>query len=122
MTVEMRDLLRVHACNINARDLEGLASQAEPDAPCFCDGEWVGEGPEGVRLAMANEVARTEEVLARMGRIGGEPVILEFSGGEGRWQAHGAVRIRGDADGRIQELRVTHDERIVRAAIPEPFR
>lgn len=122
MSIAIRDLLRVHACAINGRDLETLASHAEPDAPCFRDGEWVGEGPEGVRRLLQQEVAG-DDFLARMGHVAGEPVILEFSGGEGRWRAHGALRIRGDPeDGRIRELRLTHDERIVRAAVPEPAR
>ena len=48
---ELRDL-RVHTCALNARDLDALSRQAIPHAACICDGHWVGEGPEAVRLAL----------------------------------------------------------------------
>ena len=47
MNVEIRDLLRVHSCALSGHDVETLASLAAPEAACFCDGVWVGEGPDG---------------------------------------------------------------------------
>ena len=102
---ELRDL-RLHTCALNARDVETLAAQAAPHAPCICDGEWVGEGPEAVRQALAKEFAGDEEVFARLGLHDGEPAVLQFdSSGAQR----GALRFRGQLGGaRFQELRIDH--------------
>lgn len=102
---ELHDL-RLHACALNARDVETLAAQAGPHAPCICDGEWVGEGPEAVRAALAKEFATGDEVFARLGTLDGQPVILQFdASGEQR----SALRfLGGSAPGRFQELRIDH--------------
>lgn len=120
---ELRDL-RVHACALNARDLESLASHALRTAPCICDGEWVGEGPEGVRRALEREFAANDEMVARLGTVDGEPAVLEFDG-SGSAVPRATLRFRGDPSGRIRELRIDHGERPAgpRAAIvgvPEP--
>lgn len=102
---ELRDL-RVHTCAMNARDVETLATQAEPDAACICDGEWVGEGPDAVRRALQREFAVNEELFARLGTVDGEAVILEFDAvGEER----ASLRFRGEpGNGRFRELRIDH--------------
>src|SRR5687768_10986108 len=97
---EPRDL-RLHTCALNARDLETLAAQAAPHAPCICDGEWVGEGPEAVRRALAKEFAVNEEVFARLGVHDGEPAILQF---DSLGAQRTALRFRGQPGlGRFQE-------------------
>jgi hypothetical protein len=102
---ELRDL-RLHTCALNARDVETLAAQAAPNAPCICDGEWVGEGPDAVRAALAKEFATDDEVFARLGTLDGEPAILQFdASGEQR----SALRfLGGPAPGRFHELRIDH--------------
>lgn len=120
MSAPSRDLLRMHACAFNGRDLDLLAGQADPDTPCFCDGEWVGEGPAAVREALQREFLLDAGVVGRVARLGDEPVIIELGGGEGHWEPKGAVRIRGDGEGRIREFRIEHADRIVRAVVPEP--
>lgn len=117
-----RDLLRLHACAFNGRDLENLASQAEPDAPCFCDGEWVGEGPRGMREALEREFTQEANLVARMAMLGDEPILVELSGGEGHWDQRGTVRLRGGEGGRIREMRIDHGGPLVRAAVLEPDR
>jgi hypothetical protein len=122
---ELRDL-RLHTCALNARDVETLAAQAAPHAPCICDGEWVGEGPEAVRQVLAKEFAAGEEVFARLGLHDGEPAVLQFdSSGAQR----GALRFRGRLGGaRFQELRIDHrpagsghpGRPVVEGLVPEP--
>lgn len=119
---ELRDL-RVHTCALNARDVETLAAQAAPHAPCICDGEWVGEGPDAVRRALAKEFAVNEEVFARLGLHDGEPAILQF---DARGAQRSAMRFRGQLGaGRFQELRIDHrppvaGRAVVEGPIPEP--
>lgn len=122
---ELRDL-RVHACALNARDLDALASHALRNAPCICDGEWVGEGPEAVRRALEREFAADGEVVARLGTVDGEPAVLEFDG-SGSAIPRATLRFRGDPSGRIRELRIDHGERPARprpgaavVGVPEP--
>lgn len=114
------DHLRLHACAFNGRDLDNLAAQAAPHAPCFCDGEWVGEGPVAFRAALEREFTLDANVLGRMARLDNEPVILEVSGSEGRWEPRGAVRLVGDGKGRIREMHIDHREAVVRSVVPEP--
>ena len=121
MTSE-RDILRLHACAFNGRDLDNLAAQASPHAPCFCDGEWVGEGPAAVREALEREFTQEANLVGRMARLDNEAVIVELAGGEGHWQPRGALRIRGDGNGRIREVHIDHRERAVRGVVPEPDR
>lgn len=98
--------LRVNTCALNARDVETLAAQAAPHAPCICDGEWVGEGPEAVRQVLAKEFAVDEEVFARLGTHDGEPAILQF---DAKGAQRTVLRFRGKAGaGRFQELRIDH--------------
>lgn len=119
--MELRDL-RVHTCALNARDVETLAAQAAPHAPCFCDGEWVGEGPEAVRRALSKEFAVNEEVFARLGVHEGEPAILQF---DSHGAQRGTLRFRGQLGGaRFQELRIDHKPAAGRAVVgevPEPL-
>jgi hypothetical protein len=117
-----RDLLRHQACAFNGRDLDNLAAQAEPDAPCFCDGEWVGEGPSAMREALEREFTQEANLVARMAVLDDEPILVELSGGEGHWHPRGTLRIRGNAGGRIREMRIDHREPIVSAVVPEPSR
>jgi hypothetical protein len=121
--MELRDL-RVHTCAMNARDVETLAAQAAPHAPCFCDGEWVGEGPEAVRRALAKEFAVNEEVFARLGLHDGEPAILQF---DSDGLQRGAMRFRGrPGAARFQELRIDHPRSaasrgpMVESVVPQP--
>lgn len=104
---EPRDL-RVHACALNARDLDALSRQAVPHAACICDGEWVGEGPDAVRRALEKEFAMNEEVYARLGTVDGEPTVLEF---DGDGATIGTLRFVGDPGGRIRELHIDHGGR-----------
>lgn len=119
---ELRDL-RVHTCALNARDVETLAAQAAPHAPCICDGEWVGEGPDAVRRALTKEFAVNEEVFARLGLHDGEPAILQF---DARGAQRGALRFRGQLGAaRFQELRIDHrpavaGRPVVEGLVPEP--
>ena len=117
----MSDLrvLRVHTCALNARDVETLAAQAAPHAPCFCDGEWVGEGPQAVREALAREFALDEEVFARLGTHDGEPAILQF---DAKGAQRTAMRFRGEpGGGRFQELRIDHRRPVViQAGLSDP--
>src|SRR5690242_16962654 len=99
---ELRDL-RMHTCALNARDVETLAAQAAPHAPCICDGEWVGEGPEAVRAALTKEFAVNEEVFARLGVHDGEPAVLQF---DSLGAERASLRFRGPGVGRYQELRI----------------
>lgn len=117
-----RDLLRLHACAFNGRDLENLAAQAEPHAPCFCDGEWVGEGPDALRQALERELTQEANLVARMAVVDDEPILVELSGGEGHWHPHGTLRFRGGAGGRIREFHIDHRGPTVRSAVPEPGR
>ena len=117
-----RDLLRLHACAFNGRDLDNLASQAAPHAPCFCDGEWVGEGPKAMREALEREFTLEANLVGRMASLDDEAVVVELGGADGRWQTKGALQIRGDSRGRIRELRIDHREPMVRAMVPEPGR
>jgi hypothetical protein len=121
MSSSERDLIRMHACSFNGRDLDNLASQAVPNAPCFCDGEWVGEGPKAMREALEREFMLEANLVGRMARLDNEPVIAELSGGEGNWQTRGTVRILGGRDGRIRELHIDHREPVVKAVVPEPW-
>ena len=120
MTHAERDLIRMHACAFNGRDLNNIALQAEADAPCFCDGEWVGEGPKAMREALEREFTQDANLVARMAQLGNEPVIMELAGGEGHWEPRGALRFVGDGSGRILELRIEHGARIVASLVPEP--
>ena len=116
---ELRDL-RVHTCALNARDLETLAAQAAPHAACICDGEWVGEGPDAVRAALAKEFAVNEEVFARLGLHDGEPAVLQF---DAKGARRSALRFRGEPGvGRFRELRIDHDQpaAIVQAGLSDP--
>lgn len=115
-----RDLIRMHACAFNGRDLDNIALQAAADAPCFCDGEWVGEGPKAMREALEREFTQEANLAGRMALLGNEPVIMEVSGVEGRWEPRGALRFRGDGSGRIRELRIDHGAGIVGSLVPEP--
>jgi hypothetical protein len=128
---ELSDL-RMHMCALNARDVETLAAQAAPHAPCFCDGEWVGEGPDAVRQALIKEFATDEEVFARLGLQDGEPAILQF---DALGTQRGSLRFRQQGGGRFHELRIDHGRRpvavvpadlsagrspVVQATVPEP--
>lgn len=114
------DVMRLHTCAFNGRDLDHIASQARANTPCFCDGEWVGEGPVAVRQALEREFTQDAGLVGRVGRLDDEPVIMELGGSEGRWEPRGAVRIMGDGDGRIREVRIEHAPRIVQGLVPEP--
>lgn len=118
MAVELRELLRVHSCAFNGRDVETFAAHTHPQATCFCDGEYVGEGPDGVRQLLEREFERGEWI-AKVEQVQGEDVLVEFSP-DGR-QRHGLVRVRGQPDGRIREVRIEHGP-VVRANVPEPGR
>jgi hypothetical protein len=108
--------LRVHRCALNARDLDALARQAAPHAPCLCDGEWVGEGPDAVLEALQREF-RDDEVIVRFAQLDGEPVVVGF-GAEGEPRA--TFRIATAADGRIRELRIDHGPAVSSRLVPEP--
>lgn len=102
--------LRVHACAINARDLDSLAAHALRSAPCICDGEWMGEGPDAVRKALEKEFAVNDNLFAALGTVDGRPAVVEFdSGGTPR----GSLHFVGDASGRIREFRIEHGLRNV---------
>lgn len=117
-----RDILRLHACAFNGRDLDNLAFAAAPDAPCFCDGEWVGEGPQALRDALEREFTQDANLVGRMAKLDNdEAVIMEFAGTEGHWTPRGSVRIRGDGHGRISELHIDHREPM-RSFVPGPGR
>ncbi|HUR25869.1 MAG TPA: hypothetical protein VM327_07655 [Candidatus Thermoplasmatota archaeon] len=110
---ELRDL-RVHTCALNARDVETLAAQAAPHAPCICDGEWIGEGPDAVRRALSREFAVNEEVFARLGVHEGEPAVLQF---DSRGAPRSILRFRGQLGAaRFQELRIDHRQPLERPA------
>lgn len=111
---ELRDL-RVHTCALNARDLDALANQAIRNAPCFRDGEWVGEGPEGVRQALEKEFAMNDEAFARIGTVDGRPAVLGFDGGG---TPRAVLHFVGGNDGRIRELRIDHAGSPARPARP----
>ena len=113
---DLRDL-RVHTCALNARDVETLAAQAAPHAPCICDGEWVGEGPEAVRKALTKEFDVNEDIFARLGTHDGEPAVLQF---DALGAQRAALRFRGPGVGRYHELRIDHRQPVVRAARAEP--
>lgn len=114
------DHLRLHACAFNGRDLDNIARQAGAHTPCFCDGEWVGEGPVAVRDALEREFSQHANLVGRMGRLDNEPVIMEIDGVEGNWQPRGAVRLVGDAGGRIREVRIDHAPSILEQLVPDP--
>lgn len=122
MAQGQRDAIRLHACAFNGRDLDHIALQAEPDAPCFCDGEWVGEGPVAVREALQREFNLEANLVGRVGQLDDEPVIIELAGGEGRWEPRGAVRLLDDESGRIREVRIDHAPNIVRGLVPQVLR
>jgi ketosteroid isomerase-like protein len=107
-----RDALRVHACCLTGRDVDTVAANAAPDAICFCDGEYVGEGADGIRKALLQELADNEELVARVASLDGETVVAELAGPDGHWSPRAAVRIRADDEG-IHEIRITHDPRVV---------
>ncbi|MHB1262519.1 MAG: hypothetical protein ACYC2H_12480 [Thermoplasmatota archaeon] len=117
---ELRDL-RLHTCALNARDVETLAAQAAPHAACICDGEWIGEGPDGVRQALAKEFALNEEVFARLGVHDGEPAVLQY---DAKGAQRSALRFRGEPGvGRFQELRIDHDRAtVIQSGLSEPAR
>jgi hypothetical protein len=117
---EIRDLVRMQTRAFNGRDLDNLCRQAQPDAPCFCDGEWVGEGPAAMRAALERELTQDANLVGRIGTLDNEPILVELGGGEGHYEARGAVRFKGDAGGRIRELRIDHNARIVAAIVPDP--
>lgn len=115
---DLRDF-RVHTCALNARDLDTLAAQALAAAPCFCDGEWIGEGPEAVRRALEDEFQRNPQAIVGLGTVDGEPAAFEFDeGGVER----AVLRFRNDPRGRIRELRIDHRPAAVveLAGAPEP--
>ncbi len=120
MPTAQRDAIRLHACAFNGRDLDHIALEAEPDTPCFCDGEWVGEGPVAVREALQREFNLEANLIGRVGRLDDERVIIEMAGGEGRWEPRGAVRLVDDGAGRIREVRIDHAPSIVSGLVPEP--
>jgi hypothetical protein len=101
---EIRDL-RVHASSLNARDLDEIASHTLHSAPCICDGEWVGEGPDAVRQALEREFAVNEEAIVRLAEVDGRPTVLEY---DGEGQPKAMLHIVGGAGGRIRELRIEH--------------
>lgn len=107
---DLRDL-RVHTCALNARDVETLVAQAAPHAPCICDGEWVGEGPEAVRKALTKEFDVNEDIFARLGTHDGEPAVLQF---DALGAQRAALRFRGGLGvGRYQELLIDHHRKPV---------
>jgi hypothetical protein len=109
--------LRVHRCALNARDLDTLARQAAPHAPCLCDGEWVGEGPQAVRDALEREFQALDDVIVRFAHLDGEPVVVGFdAGGEPK----ATFRIDAGSDGRIRGLRIDHDAAVSSRLVPEP--
>lgn len=117
---DLRDF-RVHACALNARDIETLAAHAVQGAPCFCDGEWVGEGPEAFRRALEDEFRHNEEGIVRLGTVNGEPAALEFDAGGA---ARATLRFRHGPRGSIHELRIDHRQApgavLQLAGAPEP--
>lgn len=122
MALAERDLVRMHACAFNGRDLDHIASQAHAHAPCFCDGEWVGEGPVALREALEREFNLEANLVARVGRLADEPVVIELGGSEGRWETRGALRFLPGTDGRIREMRIDHRPQVVSGVVPEPDR
>jgi hypothetical protein len=115
---DLRDF-RVHTCALNARDLDHLAAHAVAGAPCFCDGEWVGEGPEALRRALEQEFRLNEDAIVRLGTVDGEPAALEFDAGG---VERAVLRFRNDPRGRIRELRIDHRPAalVALAGAPEP--
>jgi hypothetical protein len=111
-----RDILRMHACAFNGRDVESMVAQATPATAIFKDGRWVGEGLEAVRRAILDEYARGD-VIGRLMTLDGETVLAEWSGPEGARVPTGAMRIQAGPSSQIRELRIDHDEDIVRRLV-----
>lgn len=97
--------LRMHACSLNARDLDAFSRHLLRSAPCLCDGEWVGEGPEAGRKALEREFAVNEEAIVRLGEVDGRPAVLEYDR-EGTPTARLHI-IEGEG-GSIRELHIDH--------------
>jgi hypothetical protein len=115
-SMSTRELLRVHAFAFNGRDVESLVSQSTSATACFRDGRWVGEGPEAVRRAILEEYERGD-IVGRLMTVDGEPLLAEWSGPEGARVPTGAVRIQAGPTARIQEIRIDHDEAMVRRLV-----
>lgn len=122
MYLETRDILRVHACAFNGRDVESVAAHGAATTACFSDGKWVGEGPEAIRRLLEAEYARHDDMIAKVDEENGEPVIVEF-GPDGQ-DRHATVRIHSrPTDGCIREIHVTHlSSPLRRPDVPRPGR
>ncbi|MES2155632.1 MAG: hypothetical protein V4510_10895 [bacterium] len=112
MAFHKEALLRVHAGCCNGHELEQLLGHYGPQSRAILDGCLVGEGPEGVRLALQKEFG--DNMVSRVQLVDGEPVLVEYDG-EGptptavlRLEAH---------DGRVSEVRIDHDSEAVRRLV-----
>lgn len=114
-------ILRVHACEFNAQDFDALPSMYAPRAVVFKDGQWLGEGPEAVSRVFKEECECGEEVVERMALMDGDPVLVNWSGCEGRSRPRSVVRCRME-DGLLSEVRIDHDPRVLSRVAEGPER
>lgn len=124
MTVEPDLLLRIQAGALSGQDLDTFTAQLAGDARLVRDGRVVGRGPEAARKLLREEYAVPEagaELSARLERLDGEPVVVQYMGAEGHREPRAVYRFALD-DERITECRITHDaaiiDRLVRSATP----
>jgi len=105
MPLGPRDLLAVHARAFNAQDLETLVGQYTAAARFIRDGKWVGEGHAAVRKGLEEEMSGA--VHGRLLDIDGEPVLVEYTGEEGRDEPRGVIRFEV-VGSQVAECRVDH--------------
>lgn len=111
--VSMKEsLVRVHAGAFNAHDPALLGNTLLPSAPCWRDGEFLGEGAAGLRRAFEAE-HQGGEVVGQVVQVDGEPMVVEWGGPEGRREPLGVLRLQSRGD-RVSEVRFDHDAALVR--------
>jgi hypothetical protein len=114
-------LLRVHAGAINAQDLDTILGHYYAASRCIRDGELVGEGPETVRQTLMEDFRGEGDLVGRVMRLDGEPILIEWGGLEGRGEPRTVVRIeaRGDV---VREVRIDRDAQAVRDLVARATR
>lgn len=119
--MEKQAILRVHACEVNAKDFDALPTMYARTARVFTDGQWAGEGPEAVSRVFRDECGDGVDVVERVSRMDDDDVLVHWAGDEGNARPRSLVRCRTE-DGLVKEVRIDHDPRLLSRAVEGPER
>ncbi len=109
MPIDPRDVLRVQAIAFNAHSLGTLGGQYRR-ALCYMDGDPMGQGPDAVEAALAQE---WKDAVGRVVDLDGEPVLASFEGDEGMGRPRGVIQLDWEDD-EIARCRIDHDPAALR--------